>query len=201
MNWIRGAFCLILTCCAIVLTLDLHRLMPKLGAVLDNVQAIETNTTRTEAEMSGLLNTARHVALDEKTATTKQLAALDALTKRAGKLLDDADSTMKHLDQAAAQLGVIGGTTNDAIGKIAIDAHDTLNAATADLVDPALKASLAHLDESAASLAIATKEAAGATADIHKVTEYEAKQIMKPVTTVKRVSLVVTRFIGAFLGY
>jgi hypothetical protein len=208
MSWVRTAFYMVLAGCAVLLTVDLHRLMPKLDAALVSVGAIETNTTRTEAEMSGLLNTARHVALDERAAANSQLAAVDGLTSRSAKLLDDADATMRHLDASAVQLGTIGATTNDAIARIASDAHDTLGAgqqtlkaATADLADPSLRAGIEQIGPAVGNLAIAAKETAGATADVHRVTSYEAKQIMAPVTKIKAVALVVTRFVGRFFGF
>jgi uncharacterized protein YoxC len=215
MNWIRGTFWAVLTVCAIVLTIDLHRLMPKASAALDSVQAIETNTTRTEAEMSGLLNETRHIAKDEREAQAKQLARADALGARAETLLitanalaGDADVTMKHLDTSALQLAKIGVTTNDAIAGIAADAHSTLGesqkalqAATADLSDPALKQTIARAGEASENLAIATKEASGAMSDVHKVTDYEAKQIMAPVSKVKAVAYISARLIGRFFGF
>jgi hypothetical protein len=208
LNWIRGTFWAVLTICAVVLTVDAHRLVPKAAAALDSVQAIETNTTRTEAEMSGLLNTVRHVAMDEHAAETKQLARADALSSRAETLLIDADVTMKHLDASAVQLGTIGATTNDAIGKIVLDAHLTLGesqkalqAATADLSDPALKQTIAHAGEASENLAVATKEASASMKDVHQATTYEVKQLMAPVSKAKAISLFAVRLIGRFLGY
>jgi hypothetical protein len=214
-SWIRSAFYVVLASCTIALTVDLHRLAPKIGAALASVQAIETNTTRTEAEMSGLLNTARHVALDERAAEEKQLAAVDGLAARSAKLLDDADAAVGHLNASAVQLGTIGATTNDAIAGIAADAHDsllsvnatlgagqeTLKAATADLADPSLKAGIEQVGPAIANLAATSKETAGAAADIHQVTTYEAKQIMAPVSKIKAIALVATRFVGRFFGF
>jgi hypothetical protein len=208
MNFIRGAFYAVLAACAIVLTIDLHRLMPKAGAALDTVQAIETNTTRTEAEMSGLLNETRHIAKDEREAEAKQLARADALSARAETFLIDADVTMKHLNASAVQLGTIGVTTNNAIAGIAADTHITLGetqkvlaAATSDLADPALKQSLARIADSSENLAIATKEASGAMADVHRVTTYEAQQIMAPISKVKAAALLSARLVGRFFGF
>jgi hypothetical protein len=207
-SWIRAAFYLVLAACAIVLTVDAHRLMPKASAALDSMKAIETNTTRTEAEMSGLLNTARHMAMDEHVAETRQIARADALSARAETLLIDADVTMKHLDASAVQLGTIGVTANDAIANIALDTHLTLGdtqkalqAATADLSDPALKQSLAHIGEASENLAFATKEASGAMKDVHQATTYEVKQIMAPISKAKAISLFAVRLLGRFLGY
>jgi hypothetical protein len=202
-NWIRAAFFAVLAACAIAITIDVHRLMPKAAAALDSVQSIETNTTRTEAEMTGLLNTVRHVAMDYHAAETKQLANMEALSSRAETLLIDADRTMKHLDASALQLQVIGSTTNEAVAKIAFDTHgtliatqETLQAATADLSDPTLKQSLARIGEASANLAEATKQAAGAAADVHKVTTYEARQIMAPVSKAKAIALITVRLVG-----
>jgi hypothetical protein len=200
--------CMVLAICAVILTIDIHRLMPKASAVLDNIQAMETNTTRTEAEMAGLLNETRHIAKDEREAETKQLARADELSARIKTLLIDADKTMKHLDVSAVQLGTIGLATNDAVGKIALDVHETmgaaqltLHAATADLDDPALKESVQHIAEASEHLAVATKEASGAMSDVHKATTYEVQQIMAPVSKIKVVVLFAARVVGRLLGF
>jgi hypothetical protein len=202
-NYFRATFYAALMVCAIVLAIDLHRLMPKAAAALDNVQRIEVatenieiSTERTEKIAAGLINQVRDIARDEHKAEADQLARTQALSMRAETLLRDADVTMKDLDASAKQLGRIGATTNEAIAGIAADAHVTLgrtqimlDAATADLSDPALKQSLAHIDEASENLAIATKEASGAMKDIHQATTYELKQITAPVSKVKAAAL------------
>ena len=69
-------------------------LVPKLDATLISVQAIETNTTRTEAELSGLLNETRHIATDERAAQQDQLMMVKQLSTKVYMLVDDADAAV-----------------------------------------------------------------------------------------------------------
>jgi hypothetical protein len=186
--------------------MDIHHFMPRAEAALAGIQAIETNTVRTEAEMSGVLNTVRHIALDERAQTNNQLAAARGLTSRGSQLLDDADAAVRHLDASAVELGTIAPATNQAIAGIAADAHETLgagtetlNAAAADLKDPALKDSIVQLDVSTRNAAAATDEAAGTMKSIHKGVDYEVAMIMKPASKVKTTVLVLASALGNFL--
>jgi hypothetical protein len=206
MNFVRAAFYLVLAVCAIRITMDLHQFMPHMEAALAGVQAIETNTTRTEAEMSGVLNTVRHIALDERASENAQIAAAQGLTSRGSKLLDDADVAVRHLDASAVELGTVAPVTNEAIRGIAADAHitlgagtGTLDAATADLKDPGLKDAIVQLDTSAQNAATATSEAAGTMKSIHEGVDYEVAMIMKPGSKVKTTVLVIASALGNFL--
>lgn len=215
MTYIRASFYLILAACAIVLTLDLHRQMPKVGAALGSVQAIEKSTSdleeatyASEGEIANLTDTANGIASKLADQEDAELKQAQKASQEFAKLLEDADGAVGHLDASAVQLGTIGATTNQAIAGIAADAHttlgageETLKAATVDLADPSLKAALADAGDAAANASAATKEAAGAMADVHRVTAYEAKQIMAPVTKVKAIALVATRFVGRFFGF
>jgi hypothetical protein len=206
MNFVRAAFYSILAVCAIRLTMDLHEFMPHAEAALAGVQAIEVNTTRTEAEMSGLLNTVRHIALDERAQANTQLAAARDLTSRGSRLLDDADAAVRHLDASAVELGTIAPVTNEAIKGIAADAHETLGAGTetlkaasTDLADPALKDAIVQVDTSAQNAATATSEAAGTMKSIHRGVDYEVAMIVKPASKVKTTVLVIASALGNFL--
>src|SRR6202043_2435548 len=105
-----------------------------------SVQAIETNTTRTEAELAGLFNTTRHIALDEHKSQAQQLADVHALTVSASKLLDDADVSVKQLGKAAQNLDTVGPAVTSAVQNTSKQLQDTLGmsqnmmkAATLDL--------------------------------------------------------------------
>lgn len=215
MNWIRGIFYFVLAACVVLLTLDVHRLMPRAAAALASVTMIEKSTSdleeatyASEGEISNLADTMNGIASKLGDREDAELEQARSSALKFDKLLGDADGVVLHLDASTAQLGMIGATTNDAIRGIAADAHasllnvnETLGAATADLADPSLEAGLEQIGPAVGNLAVATKEAAGATADIHRVTTYEAKQIMAPISKIKAVALTAATLVGKFFGF
>ncbi|HWC97241.1 MAG TPA: hypothetical protein VG456_10835 [Candidatus Sulfopaludibacter sp.] len=209
------AVLVIFATCAIVLAVDVHRLMPKAAAAFAGIGTIEKSTSdleeatyASEAQIASLADTVNDIAARLGQHEEAELAQAQKSSEEITKLLNDADVAVGHLDASAVQLGTIGATTNSAIAGIAADAHvtfgatqETLNAATADLSDPFLKAAIAQAADSTANLAVATKEAAGAAADVHQVTAYEAKQIMKPIRKSWAITLGVARVAGNFFHF
>lgn len=161
----------------ILLVQDVRREMSKVdytltvtAAAFNDAHNIAINTTRTEAELAGLLNETRHIAIDARAADKQQLAALDAITKRTVVLLDNLNGTTVAMRGAVDSLNVIGPQVVATLGGLSLDAHatmgatqGTLNAATADLNAPELHSSLA-------SIASATNAGAGAMGDVHTET-------------------------------
>jgi hypothetical protein len=170
--WIVTIFVTLL----ILLVLRVEVLVPKVSKALDNIQAMETNTTRTEAELAGLLDITRHIALDEKKAQQQQLADIHTLTIKGGKLLDDADDSVKKLGDAADSLNTLSPAVVAAIQDNSVQLQDTLGmgqnmlkAATLDLLDPNIQKSMDNIQS-------ATNYAANSTANLdattHDIREY-----------------------------
>jgi hypothetical protein len=139
--------------------------LDKLADAETDVHNIQVDTTRTEAEMAGLLNATRHSMLTP--AQTKELV------DRAANLMDNANLSVIRLGEAADSLRGIPPTVQGAIQQIAQDAHNTmtsgktmLDAAAADLSDPAIKQSIENVQEASKQTAAATRNVADTTADI-----------------------------------
>ena len=112
---------------------QVHQAMPGVKAAIGSVQSIELNTTRTEAEMAGLLNTTRQIAISERAAQRQQLAQVQALAVQSALLLNDADRAVEQLGAAARKFGDLAPavqavltTTDGSIGGIASDVHATM---------------------------------------------------------------------------
>lgn len=164
---------LVLGVYAAILVRDLRGVIPKVNktlqdtqVALQSVQAIETNTTRTEAEMAGLLNTTRHIAIEEQKAQALQLQTLQELSTKAYALLDDADQTVKSV-------GEIPPTVAEAIKSTSEDIHLTLyssqrlmEAATDDLSSPSIKTTMENMQDATKNTASATQNLADTTKDI-----------------------------------
>lgn len=140
--------------------------LSKVDAAMVSIQAIETNTTRTEAELSGLLNTTRHIAIQERDAQEKQLYMIQVLATKAYSVLDDTDQTVK-------QVGAVAPVIAESVRDITDDTQATLKssqrvmeAATDDLSSPAIKLSMERVQDSATSTAEATQNLADASKDI-----------------------------------
>jgi hypothetical protein len=136
-----------------------------LETALGDLHNIQVDTTRTEAEMAGLLNQTRHSMLTPD--QTKELV------DRAANLMDNANLSVIRLGEAADSLRGIPPTVQGAIQQIAVDAHNTMGAsqkameaAAADLQDPAISEAAGNVEQSSLQVAIATKNVADTTGDI-----------------------------------
>lgn len=181
--------------------------VPAVDKTLIAVQAVEVNTTRTEAELAGLLNATRHIALDEQKAQQDQLAAVQQLAARSSRLVDDADVAVKEFGDSAQALGAIGPSVEAAVGGLQADSHDTLEAsqdllrqATADLADSSIHESLNNVDSATANVAQATATAAHAMQTVDDTVSAEAKIILAPASKVKRAALFAASILGHLLG-
>lgn len=146
-------------------------------SALVSVHDIEMNTTRTESEMAGLLNTTRHIAVAEEKAQEKQLQTVQELSTKAYALLDDADQTVKSV-------GEIPPTVAEAIKETSEDLHTSLyssqrmlEAATDDLSSPSIKTSMENLQDATKSTASATQNVADATKDIKEYVHRETTPV------------------------
>lgn len=145
---------------------DISALSQSVIVTLSSIQNIETNTTRTEAEMAGLLNTTRHIALEEQKAQQQQLQTVQELSTKAYALLDDADQTIKSV-------GEIPPTVAEAIKSTSEDLHLTLyssqrlmESATDDLSSPSIKGTMENMQDATKNTASATQNLADTTKDI-----------------------------------
>ena len=130
------------------------------------MQTIETNTTRTEAELAGLLNTTRHIALSERDQEAKQFVAVQQLSTDAFQLVNDADAAVKNLGDVAPNL-------TESIQHMTSDVHNTMvssqalmGAATLTISSPAIAQTEVAAMEAAQHTAIATQNLADTTQDI-----------------------------------
>jgi len=136
-----------------------------LQIALAHVQAIETDTQRTEAEMAGLLNQTRHSMMTP--VETKELV------DRAANLMDNANLATIRLGEAADSLRGIAPTMQGAIQQVAADSHNTMAAsqalmtvATGDLNDPAIKASIGNVETISEETATTATNIAATTTDV-----------------------------------
>ena len=144
--------------------------LESLKTALASVRAIELNTTRTEAEMAGLLNQTRHSMMTP--AQTKELV------DKAAKAMEDADVSIQKLGEAAASLEAIAPSTQGAVQQIAEDTHDTMQAtqamigaATKDLADTNIQSTMISVRETAQATASATAHLDATAADLQKVAD------------------------------
>lgn len=158
--------------------IKLNVISAQLQSVLQSVQAVELNTTRTEAELAGLANQTRHLSMQ----TAK--AELD-LVARAGIVLDSANVAVIKLGDAAQSLGTVGPTVSDAIKQLQVDTHATLEnsqvllaAATTDLDDPAIHEIMLNLQ--------ATSKESMETAENVDATTRDIKAYVHRMTTPAR---------------
>lgn len=140
--------------------------LSQMDTALSNVQAIELNTTRTEAELSGLLNTTRHIAMQERQSQAEQLRAMQTLMVKGYMVLDDLDQTVK-------QVGAVAPVMAESIQDVSRDVQLTLRssqklleATTDDLSSPAIKLSMERVQDAAQHTAETTQNLADATKDI-----------------------------------
>jgi hypothetical protein len=204
-------FCILLIILAIriiVLVPTVKLTLSHLDAALVSVQAIETNTTRTEAELAGLLNQTRHIAEDEHKAQQQQLADVHSLTVRAGKLLDDADVSVQQLGDSAKSLDAVGPAVVNSLQTTTQQLQDTLGmgqnmlkAATLDLLDPNIQKSMDNLASATDGAKVATQQAAATMTSVHSAVDYEIAELEKPVKKVKVAVLFIATLAGKFFGY
>lgn len=139
------------------LFLDMASVTENVSTATKTLEAVQTDTTRTEAEMAGLLNATRHSLMTP--AQTKELV------DRAANLLDNANLSVIRVGAAAQSLQGIAPTTQAAIAQLAQDSHDSLaqsqallKAGTDDLQDPAIKKATQATEESAENVDATTRD-------------------------------------------
>lgn len=186
----------------------LATLEPKAAAALDAVKAIEVNTTRTEAELAGLLNVTRQVALDERKATAAQLAQVAAigsstnqLIRHADAVLDDVDLTITGAGVDEVRLAKLLDQTTASVAEIT-QRSSTVLANVAQASDPApVVAALQNVVAATGSIRQTTADGAATMIAVRRGVEYEVAQLMRPVRKVRVVSEEAVRLLGRFLGY
>jgi len=149
-----------------------RELVPRIDKTLQDADAamvavvgIQRDTTRTEAEMAGLLNQTRRSML---TAAQEQ-----QLVSNANRVLADADRAVQQFGDAAQSLGTAGPAVAETVRNIGGDSHDVLAASlqgaealTTDLQQPEIKAAADAMERAAESTAETARNAADASADI-----------------------------------
>lgn len=176
-------------------------LTPKVSKALDSVQAIETNTTRTEAELSGLLNTTRHIAEQERASQVEQLRQVSVLILRAQTVLTDVDAAVKSANADEQRLGVVLEQASASIARTSDDTHVLLSNA-AQSVDPApIREAMTNIVTSTRNVAATTADAQASMATVRKGIEFEVKALMAPPRKVKWLAEEAARMVGKFLGF
>lgn len=207
--------CVLLGAClsaVMTLTPKAARALDSLDAALVDVHAIETNTTRLEAEASGLLNTSRQVVLVERSAAAEQIKQIDLISKQTTALIEHADATVTDLDSAVKQT-LAGAATDEAdvstllrqtatsLREVGDRTNMLLESATTAIdVDDAHKA-MADVATSTQNLAAATGDAAAAMATVRHGVEVEVAQLTAPPRKLKWLTEEAARIVGKFFGY
>lgn len=143
-----------------VLSYEAHTTLLEADAAMQELSAIQVDTTRTEAEMAGLLNQTRKSMMTP--AQTKELV------DRAANVMDNANLSVIRLGAAAQSLEGLGPTAQGAIAQFAQDAHQTLKAATDDLSNPEIRSAEVATKAAAESTAKTMANVEGITADVKK---------------------------------
>lgn len=178
-KWVQISVIFTLCCTSILaiylitLVVSLKVLVPHLDAALVSVQAIELNTTRTEAELSGLLNTTRHLAIEERKAQTQQLAQLEQINTHAIALLDSADKGVQQFTESMKSIGLIAPKVNESVSRLTDSSTRLMDSSTAlvqtatlTLADSVIHDSLDQIKQSTQNTATATANLAATTKDI-----------------------------------
>lgn len=181
---------------------DELQLAPRIARAIGSVESIEYNTTRTEAEMAGLLNAERHAVTNEKQvldAATRSLNTLNAMEVS----LNDAAVSLNGVIVSAKDPIV---SANKAIVSAQADIHqamgsanDALTAAAAQISNPAIGQSIADIRDSAESTKTSMANLAAITDDGHKVADHYTAQILKPVSKARAALNVASEAIGHFV--
>lgn len=125
----------------------------------------------------------------------------DVLVPRLARSLDASVVLQNTAAENMTGTAVRVDATLDALRPMIENGIRATSAAADTMSDPEIRESIKQFSAAAENSAIATREAAGAMSDVHRVTTYEAKQITAPVTAVKAVALEAARFAGKFLGF
>lgn len=181
---IRDISVIITLCCVVCVAVEsgllIHDMRGRLPVTqqalnnsLNSMQAIELNTTRTEAEMAGLLNVVRHIALQEQKDQQTQLAQFQLLTAKSVTLLGDADTTVKQLGYTAKSLDDIAPKAQMLLSSIQVDSHSTflasnqlLDTAREDITTLDIQRTAGYMAQSAKNTSVATANIADTTGDI-----------------------------------
>jgi hypothetical protein len=208
----RVVFYAVATVFLILLGVLAFRLETHVEDALASVSAIETNTTRLEAEASGLLNASRQVILAERSASAEQIKQIDLISKQTSALIEHADAAVTDFDLAAKQ-SLVGAATDEAdlsallrqstisLRQVGDNANLLLENATTAIDASQTKEAMANVVTATQSLAAATEDAQATMASVRKGVEYEVSELMKPVRKVKVVGEEAVRLLGRFLGY
>jgi hypothetical protein len=212
LTFARIVFYVVATLLLVLLGVVTLRFEIRVERVLASVSAIETNTTRLEAEASGLLNASRQVILAERSASAEQIKQIDLISKQTSALIEHADAAVTDFDLAAKQ-SLVGAATDEAdlsallrqstisLRQVGDNANLLLENATTAIDASQTKEAMANVVTATQSLAAATGDAQATMASVRKGVEYEVSELMKPVKKVKVVGEEAVRLLGRFLGY
>lgn len=205
--------CLILTLGMIsggvwLVSQKLAHTLDSLDSALVEVKQMEVNTTRVEAELGGLTNVIRQVALDERKSSAAQLQQIATLGDRTTKLIEHADQTIVQADEAIKAFGNSGDQltitlagVSRAVNQTSIDTHALLvNATTAIDVDTTHQA-MQNVATSTQNLVAATGDAAASMATVRHGVEVEVAQLTAPPRKLKWLAEEIARIAGRFFGY
>lgn len=183
-------------------------LTPKVGKALDDVHAIELNTTRTEAELSGLLNVTRQVAIAERKASdaqVKQIAAIGAgtaeLIKHADVVLTDVDLTITGAGVDEIRLAALLDQTTESVKSLTEHSSNVLDKAAQDLDAVDTTAAMANIVTATENVQHATADVASSMATVRKGIEFEVRTLMTPPRKIKWLAEESAHLLGRFFGF
>lgn len=189
----------------IYLTIEVRLVEPKIVDTLNSVQAVETNTVRTEAEASGLLDTVRHIALTEQKATEQQILQAQTIGTQVNQLLSHADTVVTDLDAVSKnastdeqQLDVVLAQTATSVVEVRQRSDKVLDNAILDLDPKPIQVAEANLTIATDNLAKTSENTAAITAKAKQGVDFEVDQLMKPVQKINTVILFVAQVAGRF---
>jgi hypothetical protein len=165
----------------LLLAPQLSKGLADIGSVEKSASDLEEATYASEGSIANLADTVNGIASDLSRHEAAELQEAQGMSRKLDILLGHADADVQTL-------GDTERATTAAINQIADDAHASLassqaamNAAAADLADPALKDSFAKLDTTMQYAAAGTTSGAHALAKADEGITYEVGQLEKPV--------------------
>lgn len=200
----------------VLLVVDLRRESAALSSAtqsaLASVEAIEVNTTRTEAEVAGLADATRHVALAEQKAFAQQAADVHGVAEQARQVLSAAAVAISREDSNAAE--VLAGAADDekklagladtvtlSVAGITNQTTATLRAAAETVGGAQVRQSLDAVAATTHNAQTASVDLAATMSDARKAADYELKALTTPPSKLKWLAEEAVRLVGKFFGW
>jgi hypothetical protein len=186
-------------------------LAPKFAALPADVHALVLPTQKLEATWAAAGLTFAQTAAKERDAFAAQQDSYLRLTNRGVNVLDAAATATLKFGEAADSLKTIAPAVTAQVEQVGADVRVTLTATramaeavTADLNDPAIKASLANVEGLTAALKTAAEHGDKVMLDVEKVADHYELKIDTPATAGQKFragAIVVARILGDFMKF